>query len=269
MSPSPVTYTEQDGIAELALASAPCNEIGVVLIEALEKALDQLERGPAKVVLVHSLQAGFSAGADLRGLYEAIVGRSPAEFMPEVAAVLDRVHALMARFDALPLPTIAVIHGVCFGGGFELALTCDMLVCDRSARFCFPESRLGLIPGFGGIPRLQREQVPNAVMRDLLFSGRSLSARRALELGIVSQVVAPGQALAAARDCARQVALFDSAVLAAAKRFAKPLPEAALAEEKRVFLELFKQPRVVAALAEFVGRTDAMPYQPMPKEKTL
>ena len=62
-----------------------------------------------------------------------------------------------------------------FGGGFELALTCDLIVADKMARFCFPELRLGLIPGFGGIPRLKRD-LGNAVVRDLLLTGRSINA---------------------------------------------------------------------------------------------
>ena len=74
----------------------------------------------------------------------------------------------MNTLDALPLTTIAAVQGVTFGGGFELALVCDIIVADRMARFCFPELRLGLIPGFGGMPRLKRDLV-NAVVRDLLL----------------------------------------------------------------------------------------------------
>ena len=63
------------------------------------------------------------------------------------------------------------MHGVCFGGGLELALLCDIIVADKMARFAFPELRLGLIPGFGGIPRLKRD-VGNAFIRELLLTGR-------------------------------------------------------------------------------------------------
>ena len=63
----------------------------------------------------------------------------------------------MNALDTAPLTTIAAVHGVTFGGGFELALTCDLIIADKMARFCFPELRLGLIPGFGGIPRLKRD----------------------------------------------------------------------------------------------------------------
>jgi enoyl-CoA hydratase/carnithine racemase len=101
------------------------------------------------------------------------------------------------------LTTIAAVHGVTFGGGFELALTCDLIIADKMARFCFPELRLGLIPGFGGIPRLKRD-LGNAVVRDLLLTGRSFNANKAQQIGLVSQVVGEGEALRAARATAAQ-----------------------------------------------------------------
>ena len=90
---------------------------------------------------------------------------------------LERIHRVMNAIDAAPLTTIAAVHGVTFGGGFELALVCDLIIADKMARFCFPELRLGLIPGFGGIPRLKRD-LGNAVVRDLLLTGRSFNARK-------------------------------------------------------------------------------------------
>ena len=105
---------------------------------------------------------------------------------------------MLNRLDTSPLTTIAAVHGVCFGGGFELALACDLIVADKMARFCFPELRLGLIPGFGGIPRLKRD-IGNAVVRDLLLTGRSINATKALAVGLASQVAAEGEALRVAR----------------------------------------------------------------------
>jgi enoyl-CoA hydratase/carnithine racemase len=74
-----------------------------------------------------------------------------------VREFLERIHAVLNRLDASPLTTIAAVHGVCFGGGFELALVCDLIIADKMARFCFPELRLGLIPGFGGRGGSERE----------------------------------------------------------------------------------------------------------------
>ena len=74
-----------------------------------------------------------------------------------VRAFIDRIHNVFDRLDQLPVTTIAVTHGVVFGGGFELALTADVIIAEQGARFAFPELRLGLVPGFGGIPRLERD----------------------------------------------------------------------------------------------------------------
>ena len=116
----------------------------------------------------------------------------------------------MNAIDASPLTTIAAVHGVTFGGGFELALVCDLIIADKMARFCFPELRLGLIPGFGGIPRLKRD-LGNAVVRDLLLTGRSFNATKAQQVGLVSQVVGEGESLRAARGTATQLGKFDRA----------------------------------------------------------
>ena len=126
-----------------------------------------------------------------------------AERVSGVRAFLERIHRVLNAIDASPLTTIAAVHGVTFGGGFELALACDLIVADKMARFCFPELRLGLIPGFGGIPRLQRD-LGNAVVRDLLLTGRSINAAKALAAGLVSQVAAEGEALRVARATAAQ-----------------------------------------------------------------
>lgn len=250
-----------DGVAHLTLQAPPCNEIGLPMLEALEAAVDAVQGSDARALVVSSRQSGFCAGADLRELHGRIAGRDYSDYYADLAGFLDRIHGVMNRLDALPLPTFGAIHGVCFGGGFELALTCDVLIADRSARFCFPELRLGLVPGFGGIPRLRRE-VSNGVVRDLLLTGRSLSAARAHELGLVAQVVGEGKAEKVALAAARQGALFPRAVAGAAKAFMKPDLEAELAQEKALFLKMCEHPRVEEALRDFVGRTDAMPYQP-------
>src|SRR5258708_24897244 len=118
------------------------------------------------------------------------------------------------------------------------------------ARFCFPELRLGLIPGFGGIPRLKRD-VGNGVVRDLLLTGRSINATKALAIGLASQVAAEGEALRSARATAAQVTKFDPATAATAKNFIKPLPAEGLRREIDIFCQLFGQPAVLQGLRNF------------------
>jgi enoyl-CoA hydratase/carnithine racemase len=140
-----------NGAIELALHRDPCNEIGSLTLDELEKfaaALSSLT-DEAHALIIHStLKAGFSAGADLRELFQRALVMEKGAALRGVREFLERIHAVMNALDAVPLTTIAAVHGVTFGGGFELALVCDIIIADRMARFCFPELRLGLIPGF-------------------------------------------------------------------------------------------------------------------------
>lgn len=288
-----------DEVLEIELHHGPCNEIGFASLEDFEK-LGALLHAPAlgdasprlgapasgtggpsglagvetarpwRAVLLYSSQPhGFCAGADLRALSAGLEqhalrsgneanGESP---IVRVREFLVRIHRAFDQIDAAPVPVIAATHGFCFGGGFELALVCDLVVADRSTRFCFPELRLGLIPGFGGIPRLRRE-LPEAVIRDLLLSGRSLNAKRAHELGLIAQCVSKGQHLFVARQLAHQLTLFDPTTAAAAKRFIKRIPHAELEEERALFLTLFQRPEVRKALRAFTENDGPRPYLP-------
>lgn len=247
-------------VLELELGRPPCNEIGLETLDALEAFLPGLQR--ARALVVHSsLGTGFCAGADLRELYARGGSLAPPQRLEAVREFLQRVHHVLDVIDEAPIPTIAAVHGVCFGGGLELALACDIVIADKTARFAFPELRLGLIPGFGGIPRLRRD-VSNALVRDLLLTGRSIGARRAHEAGLVSQVVGEGQALRVARAVAEQATRFDAETVAAAKRFAKPIPRAECRKELEIFLELFARDTVQEALRRFVESDDPMPYLP-------
>jgi enoyl-CoA hydratase/carnithine racemase len=259
-----MSWTLRDGSVELALHRPPNNEIGSESLADLERFVSELESvfGSAHALIVHSeLTSGFSAGADLRELFQRSQELPADARMTQLRDFLQRIHRAFNAIDAAPLTTIAAVHGIAFGGGFELALTCDIIIADKMARFCFPELRLGLIPGFGGIPRLKRD-VGNAVVRDLLLTGRSLNAARAHEVGIVSQVVAEGEALRAARSTAAQLAKFDRATAIAAKRFIKPIPEEELRQEFEIFCDLFTHPAVEAGLRKFVESEDALPYLP-------
>lgn len=252
-----------DGVYELELNSAPVNEIGLEMLEVLERALDEIDPATGRALIIYSsLSRGFCAGADLRALYIGMQDVNDAERKAQrISDFIERIHAVMNRLDMLPLTTIGAIHGVCFGGGFELALTCDILIADKTARFCFPELRLGIVPGFGGIPRLKRD-VGNGVVRDLLLTGRSLNAKKAQSIGLVSQMVAQGKHVEVARSTARQALRFDPDAATTCKAFIKPLPVAELEAEKQHFKRLVMRPVVEAALKKFVESTDLRPYLP-------
>src|SRR5450631_578505 len=259
-----ISWEVRDGAIEVALHREPANEIGTQSLEEFERlasALPVLEESAHALIIYSKMSPGFSAGGDLRELHRRI---GETERQAALAGIRDfhqRIHRVMNVLDASPLTTIAAVHGIVFGGGLELALTCDLIIADKTARFCFPELRLGLIPGFGGIPRLKRD-LGNAVVRDLLLTGRSFNATKAQQIGLVSQVVSEGEALRAARATAAQIGKFDRQTAVAAKQFIKPVPHDELRREIDVFCELFSRPAVQAGLRRFVESTDAQPYLP-------
>jgi enoyl-CoA hydratase/carnithine racemase len=289
-----MTLSDDGGVWTLALHRAPHNEIGEETIADLEQVLNIIEAdyGRGRGLVIYSERPGsFSAGADLRALHEglkdrdqALAGRKAqvnAWIGPRLGAIvgdaldageragtrlairqfLRRLHKAFDRLEALPIPTVAATHGIVFGGGFELALCADLIVADQSTRFAFPELRLGLVPGFGGIPRLA-QRVGQAAVSDLVLTGRSIHAERALALGLVSQVVPRGEALRAARSVAAQWLRFEPDVVAAAKAFIKKRPAEGLKEERRWFLELAGRPATREGLRRFATNTTVRPYLP-------
>jgi enoyl-CoA hydratase/carnithine racemase len=252
----------REGVIELTLDHQPANEIGTAMLGDLEKfvgVFDAFASETSVCIISSARKSVFSAGGDLRELYRRAAAVPERERPAGVREFLERIHAVLNTIDAAPFITIAAVHGICFGGGFELALACDMIIGDKMARFAFPELRLGFIPGFGGIPRLKRD-LGNAVVRDLLFTGRTLNATRMHAVGLVSQLAGEGESLRIARSTAAQIGKLDAATRAAAKGFIKPIPHEELRREIDLFCELFTRPTVMAALKKFVEDSGPMPY---------
>jgi enoyl-CoA hydratase/carnithine racemase len=268
---SALRWDWRGGIIELTLDREPANEIGTLMVGELEQFVTVAKSLAAEtsVCIIHSARdSGFSAGGDLGELYHTAAAVPENRRAAGLRQFLERIHSVLNFIDAAPFITIAAVHGICFGGGFELALACDLIIADKMARFAFPELRLGFIPGFGGVPRLKRD-LGNAFIRDLLFTGRSINATRAQAIGLVSQLASEGEAMRAARSTASQIAKHDSVTLASAKKFVKPIPQEELRAEIDLFCELFTRPSVMAALKDFLARSkshDPMAY--LPKSST-
>jgi 3-hydroxyacyl-CoA dehydrogenase/enoyl-CoA hydratase/3-hydroxybutyryl-CoA epimerase len=184
---------DEGGIAWLALdkAGASANTLSTEVLAELNDVLGGLERNPPKGVVLRSAKpSGFIAGADI------------GEFrhMPDAAAVESRLiqaHSVVDRLDHLAVPTVAVVHGYCLGGGLEIALACDHRIAVDDARFGFPEVMLGLHPGLGGTVRLPRLINPLEAM-SMMLTGRNVRAGRARSLGLVDAVVPERHVKAAA-----------------------------------------------------------------------
>jgi enoyl-CoA hydratase len=201
-----------DGVAVLTLdRPGRLNAIGSDTVALLHDALDTIEADPAvRVVVVTGQGRAFSAGADITELDTLETAHDFARF---VRSLTDS----FGRLARLHQPSIAAVDGLALGGGFELALACDLRIAGDGARFGVPEVRLGLLPAAAGTQRLAR-LLPAAVAKHLLMTGNQLGADDALRWGLVNHVVPAGTTLDAARELAGSLASGPPMALAAAKR---------------------------------------------------
>jgi len=163
-----------------------------------------------RAVIVHGGDArSFCAGADLKerqGLTEA-----------QVFATVHQLRETVNLFAQLPVPTIAAVHGSALGGGFELALACDLRVLSEDAQLGLTEVSWGIIPGAGGCVRLPALVGP-ALARELIFTARRISAQEALAMGLANRVVPRAELLPTALSIAEQIAANAPLAVRAAKR---------------------------------------------------
>jgi 3-hydroxyacyl-CoA dehydrogenase/enoyl-CoA hydratase/3-hydroxybutyryl-CoA epimerase len=174
---------DQEGIEWLLLdkQGTSTNTLDEEVLSELESVLEELERDrPTGLVLRSAKANGFVAGAeirDFRGVRERNV----------IEERIRRGHAVLDRLDRFPAPTIALIHGFCLGGGLELALACDYRIARDDAELGFPEVRLGLHPGLGGVERLTRLVAPHRAM-PMMLTGKPVPAGKAKALGLIDVV---------------------------------------------------------------------------------
>ena len=185
-----------DGVVTLSLdrAGSSVNAISRAVLDELEQIVERLAIEKPAGVIIHSAKpAGFAVGADIKAFVEYAKNDSVLENIEHG----QRVYEALAR---LPCPTVAAVHGACMGGGTELVLACRQRIADddETTRIGLPEVMLGIHPGWGGSARLPRligatEALP------LMLTGKSLSARRALALGVVDRLARPQELLVEAR----------------------------------------------------------------------
>jgi enoyl-CoA hydratase len=162
-----------------------------------------------RVILITVTGPAFSAGADIRFMSSA----SP----EECRNYLEQAQQFLQRIETLRVPVIAIINGVCTGGGCTLAGACDFALAADSATFGEPEAKIGLPGGFGNIPRLLR-RVGTATAAELLLTGKIVDAETARQMGLVSRVVPAASLWNEAEELAQQVAANSPTALAEIKR---------------------------------------------------
>jgi len=206
--------TTSDAVTTLTLNRPPVNAISEEWVRVFEEKLDELSRGPRSTVLhIRSEQKVFCAGADLKEVRERMdVADGPDRMYAYVASI----QRLYARIERLPQVTLAEIGGAAMGGGFELALACDLRIAAAEAKVGLPEARLGLIPGAGGTQRLTRLCGPALASR-LILGAEILDGTAAAALGVVHWAVPRAELPARAVEVARRVASLSPAAVAASK----------------------------------------------------
>ena len=203
---------QADGAIGLVTLNRPgaLNAVNRKVRQELAQVVDKIagELNIRVVILTGAGDKAFAAGADVKE-FEGM----PVNEARETAIINT---SLLAKFEALRKPIIAAINGFCLGGGFELALACDLRVASIKAKFGLPEINLGLIPGGGGTQRLAKV-VGLAKAKELTFTGEMIDAEEALRLGLVNKIVPSEQLMTEVRRLAEKLAQKSSIALALAK----------------------------------------------------
>lgn len=206
-----VTATTDGGVGRIVLDRPPANSYDPGLLEELDAAIGTVVEAGATVVVVSSAnEKFFSAGADVKGF----LSRSPDENM----SMVRRAHEIFDRFAAEAPVFVAHLAGHALGGGYEIALACDVRVAESgSYRIGLPEATLGLLPGTGGTQRLPRLVGPGQAIR-LMTTGTAVGPDEAHRLGMVDVLVGPGEAEATLAELTGALASGAPQSIAAVKR---------------------------------------------------
>jgi len=197
----------------------------------LAEALERLDADPeVRCIVIAGSDEFFAAGADIRAMAER-----PLDAPPDPKGM-----EFWARLAALATPTIAAVSGYAFGGGCELALACDMIVCDEGTRFGQPEVTLGIVPGGGGSQRLARAIGKQRAM-EYVLTGRRWDAQTAERWGLVNKVAGEGAWLSEAIELARTVAARAPLAVRLGKRAVLTAADTSLAEGLAVERKLFDE----------------------------
>ena len=239
-----------DGVALVTIQRPDVlNALSFDLLDALADAFATLDADPPcrAIVLTGSGERAFAAGADIRELAR----QTP------VTLLVENRFAAWERIAATRKPVIAAVRGFALGGGCELAMSCDLIVAGEDARFGQPEINLGVMPGAGGTQRLTRA-IGRARAMDLILTGRTITAREAETMGLVSRVVPADRTLDEALALGAAVAAQAPVAVLAAKeavRLAEELPLGdGLRHERRAFFALFATEDQTEGMAAFVEK---------------
>ena len=192
-----ITHHLDGPVAVVTMIHRPYNLVDLALTEQLIEALRWVGESGARAMILNSGLRHFSAGADLDAMVEA-AGRGGGTLGWPVLEMLR-------AFDELPMPIVAAVHGVCVGGGLELALACDLIIASESAKIGSVEATVGLHPLAGGIQRIA-QRAGAARAKEMAMLGRRYDARTLERWNVINRVVGDEQLAEAATTLARELA---------------------------------------------------------------
>ena len=207
MSDDAIRTEVSDGVAIITIDRPQArNAVNGQVARGIAAAVEDFDtRADVSVLVLTGAGATFSAGMDLKGF---LTGDSPIAPGRGFGGIAERPPNK---------PVIAAVEGYALAGGFELVLACDLVVASEEAKFGLPEVRRGLVAGAGGLLRLP-SRIPYHIAMEIALTGEHFPAARLAEVGLVNKLVPAGQALPAAVELARKVALGAPLALAASKR---------------------------------------------------
>jgi enoyl-CoA hydratase/carnithine racemase len=234
-----VIYEKKDNVAWITLNNPErYNALDYEMRKELKEALEDAGKdGDIRAVVIRGSGKAFSAGADIRAFLEW----TPLKVM-EVFKEVGTSFVISRIIREMPKPVIAVVHGYCLGGGFELTQACDIVIASEDAVFGQPEINVGVIPGGGGTQRLPR-LIGEKKAKELIFTGDRVSAREMADLGLVNRVVPPDKLIDTVNELLEKIKSKSPVMIAAAKESINASMEMSLTEglkyEAQIFANLF------------------------------
>ncbi|QNE48632.1 enoyl-CoA hydratase/isomerase family protein (plasmid) [Glaciihabitans sp. INWT7] len=251
-----LTLDRSDGVLTVSLnRPAKYNAIDSTTVHELRRVFVSVgDDASIGAVVITGFGKAFAAGADL-GEYAVADAQA-------FAALTENANELCREIRESPVPVIAAVNGVALGGGFEVVLSCDLVVAAESARFGLPEIKLGLIPGWGGTQRLAQYVGPNRA-KQLIFTGETITAHEAAAAGIVNRMTTAEELLEVAGTLAASCASGPRLAIAAAKRavdggaFGSPTASTGFALEQSELRGLFASSDGQEGIAAFLAKRPA------------
>ena len=249
-----LAVNRRGAVAELTLDRPPVNAIDDAMIAAIHSALDELSvASDFQVLHVRSAGKVFAAGADLALIRAWKDAPSPGGAL---SAYIERLQALYHRLESLPQVTLCEIAGAAMGGGYELALSCDLRIAADEAKIGLPEVGLGLIPGAGGTQRLTR-LCGRGVAARVILTAEPIDGRTAAALGMVEWVVPRAEIAEKARAIADRLAAMPAPAQKVAKQCIRGFGDTGMLGfqlERDLGGALLDSPRTQQLIHEFLAR---------------